>query len=276
MSPLVRTRGKGWLEDARRPEDQPIGALLATYRTARDAGAASVLRFRKRRMYQGRASACVAFALSRAIHTSLASQLEGETAPSAIPEPSPWHIYYNARMIQHAGKDPKTLPPPLDTGSYPRHAIEAVRRLGFAEWSFAPYNAMLVNERPPNCAFREAFDQSGLNWYVLDEHTGVSRSQIVAECLRAKPAIPVVFGMPVDQPLEDWKGPSPISSIDLSLKTGNHMLAVEEVRPNGEILFDNWWEDWGIEDGFGLMTPELFGSSLIRNVYAILPVPTYS
>lgn len=276
-----RFRGKGWLED-RPGAANPIKAILGAYgaRRASAAGQASprsLANYRGPRLYQGRAQACVGFSMARAIRVSLAAQ--GYPLP---PVPSPWFLYYNARTIEYAGQDPALVPPVQDGGCFPRLAVEATKRQGFCDWSFAPYNAGMVNQRPPTCSYKNAFDQTGLQWYCLDEHEGTSRSEAVAECYRQEIPLPVVFGMSVDKPFEEWRGPDPIDHIDTvpaalgGTCTGRHMMMVLEVLANGDLLVDNWWEDWGVEDGLGIISARLFGSSVIKNVYAFLPVPTYS
>lgn len=221
-------------------------------------------------MYQGAGQACVAFSLARAFYMSLRTQ--GVDSP---PVPSTHFMYWNARRQEFAGQDPTTIPQPVDKGCFPRLAMMATQKLGFCASAVAPYNVMNINVSPPPCVYQKAFDQQGLQWYDIDT-PGTSRSQVVAECLKVTPARPVVFGIPVDGAFEEVNSSEPIRSIDLNDIRGGHMLCVLEVLPNGDILFDNWWEDWGFNDGLGIMSAELFGSSIIRNVMAVLPVPTYS
>lgn len=269
-------RAKGWLEDAAGAAPRLPLSIAANPRYGAPSARPSALAYRGKRLYQGRANSCVAFALARAIRISQASQAELAGVTQPPPTPSPWHIYYNARAIEHAGIDPDKAPPLADVGSYPRLAVEALKRFGFCEWSFAPYNAELVNEHPPNCAYRRAIDQAGLQWFSLDGHHGTTRADVVRQCYQQRPVVPVVFGMTIDRAFEDWRGGAPINRVDEARETGRHMMTVVEVLPDDNLLIDNWWDGWGTRDGFGVITPELFGSKFVRNVYAVLPVPFYA
>jgi len=273
-------RGLGWRKD-RAGVDKPGHHLLATHRLTSalpPLASPSLVKFRSKRIDQGQAGACVAFALTRGLQ--LYYDAAGLTAPMA----SPRQLYYDGRREEWAGQDPTTVPPLADTGTEPRLMMQATKSLGYVSWDACPYPtdtevlndeaemARIVAAQPAPELYESAVDQADLDSarVVL---MGQQRIQQVADALKNR--MPVIFGMPVDQYFMDNHGAT-ITTINANAILGGHMLAVLEVRPNGDVLFDNWWgngDQWGSDDGFGLMAGGLFGSSWIDDVYIIKGAP---
>jgi hypothetical protein len=275
-------RGLGWLEDKPDISDVPISLAVGPMGKVRRylAVAPSLMHLRETRLYQGPYGACVAFTQVRMIHMSLVLQ-----GVAGAPIPSPKYAYYIGRKQEHAGMDPDTCPPLVDKGMYPRLAFEATKKLGFIPWDDSPYGAPLglhdpdtaattdIDTKPSLLVSRDAFDQSGLEWFVLAQ-SGARRSEVTADCLSS--GIPVGFGMDVDTAFLHYKGSEPIKDINPAMIEGGHMMAVLEVLPNGDVVVDNWWEDWGFNDGIGILSAELYGSPWVRNVYGLRACPDYA
>ena len=216
--------------------------------------------YRRGRLLQGGAGSCVAQAITRAVHVA---QLQRN---DAAPMPSAMMTYWLGRKQEQAGKDPTTAPPLADEGTFPRLAMRAVRSLGFVTSERCPYDDRAVNVELDEGLLQHSYDQNGLGYSrVLD--SGLSRSEMAAECLMR--GSPVIFGAQVDKAWFDVNTSVPISAINENEIVGGHMLEVVRVQPNGNIVFDNWWSDWGFDDGLGIMSAELFGSVWIDDVYAI-------
>lgn len=99
---------------------------------------------------------------------------------------------------------------------------------------------------------------------------------MIASCLAAEPALPVGLALTVGKPFLDVHSSDPIGHEHLIDPQGGHMVSPLEVLDNGDVLFDNWWDDWGFEDGFGIMRRELVESEEVRNVWALLPVANFA
>ncbi len=258
-------KGLGWLQDAPDARDHSFGVHVGG--TA-PSGPLSLLPYRARRLEQDGVSACVAFALTRAIHVCLLAAGHVDA-----PEPSPLYLYANARFAENAGDDPAKAQPIDDRGSYPRLAMQATRALGFCAERDWPFEPTLRNTRPKLRCYRRAYDQRNLQFYRIDS-SGEERINDLRVALSKN--YPVIFGMPVDRAFLDHHGSDPIDVIWIEEIVGGHMMCALGHDGAGQVLFDNWWgNDWGFGDGFGHMTDDLFGSALLGDIYAIQAAPVF-
>ena len=225
-------------------------------------------------MYQGMGSSCVAHAVARALYVSLAAQ-----GASPLLLPSPHFLYWNGRrreqMRDNPGVPAVDLPPPSDVGSYPSLVLEATRELGFCSVARSPYNVLLINDQPPPCAYRHAYDQAGLTWYEVTAQ-GVGRIEDTRRCLAASIPLPVIFQLEVDRAFTEHNSADPITSVNPEEIVGSHMMTVLGVQEDGGVVVDNWWEDWGDSSGLGIISQKLFASRYVSHLFAILPTPSYS
>lgn len=264
------SRSRGYLPDEHDGRDWPLGQLLMGIDREPRRGA-SLLSLRGPRLYQGAVSCCVGEALARSLHMSLRVQGGSE---ADTPVPSELFGYAAARRQKHVGMPIELRPALEDAGCFPRLALQAARAVGFVEQSVWPLDFARRNDDPPPDVLAQAFSQKGLS-YARVAGEGRARLDNVETSLRM--GCPVLFGIQVDQAFEDYVGSEPIAGIDTRGILGGHMLAALEVRADGTVLFDNWWgTDWGFDDGFGLLAGELFGSSLITDVYAIQAAPVFA
>ena len=233
---------------------------------------------RVRRIYQGPYGACVAFAEVRAINVSHRAY-----GNAAAPMASPKHLYAIGRLQEYAGQ-PTELIPPLnmigDVGMYPGLALNACRNLGFCSWNDDPYGTPIEKHSATGAAFadinelvrpivaRNAFDQAGLSWYEIPFPTG--RMDAIEDCFAA--SMPVLFAMNVDAPFLEHRSSEPIKTIS-DETVGGHMMVGLEITREGHLLFDNWWDDWGFEDGFGVLHRDLVESFKFRNAVALRAAP---
>lgn len=253
-------RGLGWKQDTHDARDFSAQRLAAS---PRKFTTPCFRAFRKQRLYQGSASSCVAQALTRVIH--IRSLMTDKAAPIS----SPLYTYLVGRRQEYAGANPASIPPLDDSGMFPRLAMQATRAMGIVRWDDAPYDATKVLDDLDPALCLSAYDQRGMEYYRID---GNRSDQVRDAMLRG---FPCLFGMQVDKAFEDWDGSAPIASINGNELLGGHMLAPIEVLPNGDILFDNWWDSWGIDDGLGILSKGLFESDWVGDVYAVKSVPLF-
>lgn len=273
---MQKPRGLGYRQDEPDERDFPAERLLGV--GASTVVPASMARFRVGTLEQRHAGSCVAFALTRAIDMALRAEAErrGAANPTDLPLGAPGFVYFNARQqeVVDAKNAGRPAPPIEDRGSYPRLAMRAVQKLGFCADEAYPYAEALehINAPPPAHAYRFAFDQSGLKYYRVSS-TGIARVAEVARALaHGKPAI---FGMFVDDAFMRNRGDRITSVNQSDPDGGGHMMTVLDVTET-EVVVDNWWgNDWG-DMGIGRLSHELFGSSVVSDVYIIEAAPSYS
>lgn len=239
----------------------------------------SLLDRRGKRLFQGRAGSCVAFSLTRAVFQSHWAALGREPACYA----SPAFLYGVGRLQEWAGLPPAVPRPRIaDEGMRPRLAMSAVRNVGIAPESAYPYtdafasgDPTTVNATPPPEAYEAAYDQRGLEYRRVLE-IGSARVDAVAAALRA--GQPVIFGMQVDMAFMGVRSMQPVDRVDLRQLVGGHMMSVQAVLDDGagDVLVDNWWHDWGGDDGMAVLSRGLFGSALVTDVYVVKAAPWYT
>lgn len=256
-------RAFGWRQDRDDDRDFRFASGDPT------SGTVSVLQYRSERWFQGPVSACVGFALARAIHISLLAH-----GFSTAPRPSPAYLYFNARAEEYAGTTPGLIE---DTGCYPRNAMQAVRADGFCreeDWPYEPlvWSPLMRTTRPRHRAYMRAYDQRMLSYYRIDS-TGSQRVADYRRALSQKHA--VIFGLLVDSAYLDLSTSEPVQQIDLGDVQGAHMQCILE--DDGEAaLVDNWWPNWGFDDGFGRLSHEMLQGPWIGDMFAIQAAPLYT
>ena len=264
------SRGCGWIVDRPDGRDRRVQELYGRADTPvlpTGMGASvSLLQHRQGRMLQGSTESCVGFAFSRAVHVNLLAR-----GVSGAELPAPLFLYYNGRIAEYAGLEPSEIPPLEDRGSRPRLVMQAARSHGYCKATDDPFDASLVNKRPPLRCYRRAVDQADLAFYRVSE-TGTARVEAVVRALRRGAG--VLFGMRVDEAFLAHQGSEPVRGIG-EQTAGRHMMTVLEHRL-GAVTVDNWWRDWGFDDGLGRIGDELFGSDEVSDVYAIHAASPYS
>jgi len=289
-------KGFGWRKNSVNPAaDRPAHRLLARKRYALGSYGdlppppplehASLLPFRGRRIDQGRAGSCVAFAAARGLELG-----QGANSEAATVVASPLQLYYDGRREEWAGQDAATLPPLEDTGTEPRLMMTALEAEGYVPWDAYPYtdDPIAINKEPPPNVYAQAYSQRGLDWAVVGD-VGAARVEHVRQALCAR--MPVMFGMLLDEAFMG-NGGARVATINGNHIVGGHMLAVLAVLDaalladfgnalglphdarEGDILFDNWWGlDWGTKDGYGVLAGSLFGSLWVDDVTVFEAVP---
>lgn len=260
-------RALGWRADTYDSRDR-LGSkgIFAKHKLPLANDKASLLHVRGPRIYQVGQS-CVGFSIKRCMFMS--HRLQGVTEPQMISGLWPYTV---ARRQEN--KFVRPLPPLQDVGCYPTLAMQGLHAMGFVSSRDFPETQANVNQQPKPVHTRRAYDQKGdqLVWYKIGG-VGTERVENVRECLRN--GWPVMFGMLVDGRYLDHRGSEPVTEIKPEDIRGGHMQAVMEVRADGNVQIDNWWPDWGFEDGFGLIGGALFGSPWISDVITFRSTPTY-
>lgn len=258
-------RALGWKKDAADERDYSTTRLIMGVQAQRETP--SLREYRIGRLLQGRAGSCVAQSITRAAHICEVIQSGNPDAPM----PSAQFTYWAGRKQEFAGQDPATVPALDDSGMYPRLAMKATRNVGLLKAELCPYDWAKVNEELDPELLRHAYDQRGFEYHRIIVGSRVEQTR--DSLLRNRPCI---FGIQVDGPFMSVHDDTPISSIDGGDVRGGHMLLALEVLPNGDILFDNWWEDWGFDDGLGILSASLFESDWVDDVYAVHSVPFFT
>jgi hypothetical protein len=269
--------GFGWKEQAYVTHVRPLHEAISTPGRARGTKP-SLLKYRGPRLFQGPFGACVAFTEVRGIYVSLGANGHEQVMGS------PKHAYAVGRQQEHAGQDTDQTPPLTDKGMFPGTALVALQRNGFCQWEDDPYGSSLaghnyenacktdINKKVTPRVAREAFDQSGLRWYDLELSTG--RMDAIEDCFAA--GMPVPLALHVDKRFLEHRSAEPIRHLNQGEIVGGHMMLGIEITSEGHLLVDNWWDDWGFDDGFGVLHRDLVNSSLVRNAVALLPSPTFA
>ena len=275
--------GLGWRKSVLEgPDHRPFLSRMSAVRTLPPLLKPDLTSFRGTRIDQGGVGACWAFFLTRAVQLHLAANHAQKNVLI-----SPRAAYWMERIEEFADDDPTLIPPMTDSGTDPLIGMRGIQRVGVVSWDDCPYrdDVDLNCTAPPDDTWSYAYDFRGLDWAVVKE-TGAGRNDAVDQAMRDR--IPFGFGMLVDQAFMYNSGQR-ITSIDGGRLVGGHMLCglarvdsalidqfeLEHARP-GDVLFDNWWGDgsqWGTRDGFGVMSPELFGSTWIDDVVLTKAVP---
>jgi C1A family cysteine protease len=195
-------------------------------------------------MDQSISSACVGFAIAAAIMIRLRMMNAYVTQVSAFA------IYAWARMVSKADKDD----PILDSGCYPRLAMQAVREHGVPSEEAWPFDVSMVNEELPWDVQKKASAGRITRWFRLDSD-GVGLLHDVMHALVQ--GYPVVFGTFVDTAFmshgiaESLDKAPIIKSINLGdARGGGHMMCIVAYRTDkdGQIEFlvlNSWGLTWG-------------------------------
>ncbi len=246
-------RPTGWKPDKPDARDYRAAALLSSQVDATQAPrqlAPSLARFRTLRYYQGSYNACWAFAMARALHLNLLAR------GYRVAFPSPSFLYWIGRSEEYAGLAPDTVPPLLDTGTYARLGIKAVQDLGFVEWSAWKYPER-VGVRPHPGIYLRAISQADLLYGRIDE-SGDACLEVIREALFA--SHPVIVGLHVGRKFEEWRSWETIEAGAFRDRDAMHMVTVLEDDPAGRrVLIDNWWTQWGMEDGTAWVSYDAIG-----------------
>lgn len=261
----------GYRVDAYDYRDRLTAHLMCVSKPLGGSDRADMTRFRGPHIRQRNTSACVGFALARAIQMSL--WVQGYTS---APMPNALDLYVKGRRQQYAGMGIEELPPLRDEGSFPRLVMQACRAAGFIPEESWPFDPAHVNDDVPPFALAVSYGQRELSYYRVE---GAGQARIDAMVYALSAGFPVIFGMRVDRPFLDHYSPTPIKQVDASQVIGGHMMAVLSINePSNTALVDNWWErDWGGQgDGVGLLSLDLLRSSLVSDVYAVRAAPLYA
>lgn len=263
-------RALGWKKDFADTQRLGIEHIRGRVSTPHKTSTLPDLRqFRGPALEQGTVSACVAFAISRAIRMSLVIQ-----GHANAPCPAPLFTYYAARRQEYAGIPLEHIPDVQDVGCYPNHAMVATQNLGFIPWESWPFTDSARNTTPPPDLIVEAYPQKELAWYSITSR-GTVRLDELSDALRM--GYPAIFGMQVDHAFLNHNDQSSIRNIDWTDIAGGHMMAIlafDEIRHS--ILVDNWWGPfWGGNgDGTGWIDADLF-SDVSEDLYAVVAAPLY-
>lgn len=263
---MTAPRGLGWLVDKADPRDKRSRDMLGAPMVAAK-GRPDFRSIRGKRLLQGFSNACVSFAKARAIHMSM--RLHGLDDPPYL---STRFDYAIARLQPYAGMAPEEVPALDDRGSYPRESLQATRKVGFLPDTADPFDEAGINVKPSPESVMSAFTQRGLTYYRIDED-GRARTALVETGMLK--GVTWIFGTYVDRAYTEHQGPEPIVDLDTSQLVGRHMHAILAVEPD-RIIVDNWWGDWGYDDGMGAISRELFESAFVSDVYGIIAAPFYA
>lgn len=256
----------GWKKDPPDLRDRHALTLIAGVDQALDEP--SHLRFRGKRIFQGRAGACVSFAKTRAVQLIGAMHDKGDDMLI-----SPLFDYWVGRKFEHAGGDPWKAPPIEDGGQYPRVSWGATTHFGVVPWGAWPYEADKVLDDPPVLITTMGYQYRKLQWFRIFEAIGdfdVPRMvREISESMKRRAS--VCIGMMVDEAFTLNRG-AIVESIDMSRVVGGHMMTVLEVRKDTVVL-DNWWQGHGDVDGLVEIKHSCLGSRAVGDIIVTTGLP---
>jgi len=258
----------GWIKDTPDPKDRHSTQWLAQMQDLRKGRTSASLRHVRGPRFWQVGQSCVGYALKRAIYMS--HRMHGVP----LPRPASATFIYTAARRQEAPYT-RPLPPLIDRGCHPTLALRGIHSVGFVQALDWPETWQSLTDQPTPMVVRKAYDQHGSNFrWIRIVETHQARVTAVAECLRK--GWPVIFGIWCDEAYTQHKSEAPIDAIDDGDIIGGHMQTVLEIDNHGNLIVDNWWDEWGYDNGIGKISPGLFGSYLVDDVFAIMSVPTYT
>jgi hypothetical protein len=154
--------------------------------------------------------------------------------------------------------------------------MHAAREAGFVreeDWPFEPYE---IDDKPPPVLAVKAYSQKGFTWSRVWEQ-GQDRGDAIEEGMRKR--CTCLFGMRVDEPFKNHLGSEPIREVDPLATAGHGMSVLAVERRNGERVFrvDNWWQEWGMEDGTGYLAESVIAHPLVTlDVFMIEATPVFA
>ena len=195
-------------------------------------------------MDQSISSACVGFALAAAIMIRL--RMQG----TFVTDVSGFAIYAWARMMSKLSKDD----PILDTGCYPRVAMQSLRVHGAPPEAAWPFDVGMVNEELPWDVQQVSSAGRVVRWFRLDSG-GPGRIREIMHALVQ--GYPVVFGTFVDAvfmahgiayDLDDAPIVRRMNTSDP--QGGGHMMCIVAYRTNRDgqvefLILNSWGLRWG-------------------------------
>lgn len=226
--------------------------------------------FRGRRIYQVGQS-CVAFSLKRDIYMSMRMLTGDDKAPmiSAL-----WNYAMAIFKENEILKDPSFKL--QDFGCYPSLAMRAAHDEGYMREShYADVDGNAVPRNPPPRLDHYAFDQRSLDWTYIENTHDFAFIKSMADAMRNGWSLMVPRD--VDTNYLWHTGSGVIDRIDPNHIEGGHMQVPLTIALDGtKIREDNWWGDWGDEQGTGWVSTDLYQSKFFGGAYCVRYAPGFS
>ena len=214
------------------------------------------------RIWQADVGACVAATWTWQYHAYHACRGNPQPLASVI------GMYSLARCQEDSGRDPDTLGPLDDVGSYPANIMIAARDVGIiseAQWP-SPASptfdrtSVCRRPRPDDCV--DAYDRRGLKWIAVEKgSTWQETRDTVRGLLQA--GYPVGFAMFVDTAFMRNQGGIVTRTNERDPDGGGHAMAIVDATRDTDAQIGNWWRrdevgaEWGLPNGTGRISWQL-------------------
>jgi len=169
-------------------------------------------------------------------------------------------IYFNARAEHGVEK--------FDSGTHVRTAIKSAVKFGPLRERDWPFDASLINKRPPWRAYRNAHDGKGPQGYYRIVEIGDARLDAIRRALAAEH--PVVFGTNVPESFTQDDGPFRIDRPDSSERiAGGHAMCLVGYKDDMFRVANSWGTGWR-DQGFAWMTESYLTWVSTRDLWVIV------
>ena len=181
----------------------------------------------------------------------------------AITKPSRIFIYYNTRKIEGTTA--------YDSGAYLRDGMKALKRWGYPDEEFWPYDVYKFNRKPPKAVYEAAVPSKIDNYFRVLQDEGHIKA-----CLAE--GFPLVFGCTLFESFEtEQVAKTGIMTMPMHSETpvGGHavMLVGFEDSKRVWIVRNSWGAEWGDKGYFYMPFEYLLNSELAADLWTIRYAP---
>lgn len=249
----------GYIQDTHDPNDRKASALLTRAASPILGSGISLRAFAGTALNQGGAGSCVPTSLSKVVQSHW--RIRGDEDP---PLPNILAIFWQSRK-SHGAED-------RDEGTYPRHALGAMRTYGFCLESEYPYSddpKKILSPVPPK-VYRASYDQANqLEYYRISDDADDRKEEMK---LALEQMRPFNLAIPVDDAFRVCDGVTPYTYRGNLL--GWHYIAAYGYDDRGLLCLNSWGDLWG-DGGFFILSWEM-ALYVARDPYVITFVPRVS
>lgn len=249
---ILRRRGTGWVQNLPDSRDHDFDRLGVTSSDLPDS--VSLRPYLRQIRNQRSANSCVGEAIATAI-----SIAECKAGLPHVPVSSLYPYWY--ARYQHGSTR-------IDKGTYPRYALNAMRRIGIPDERYWPFRLDKVNRQPVPKANMEAHPRRDGS-YVSIKDTGTGRILAARAALTAEK--PFIFGTQITRAFQGDIGSSVFDRPYPHEKlAGGHMLTAIGYKHDGlyGLLFEvaNSYDDDWRDDGCCWITEDYLRWVLTKNL----------
>ena len=265
MSEDFFSYGTGWLEEEESDKDYQF-EKTAAFAAAVNVPKVDLREYASSIHNQGRTSSCVAQAVVSALELRniyvIKNKGEGVQPGVNFHELSRLHLYYVTRTVRGENYTK------VDNGSYTRHALYAMKKLGIApekQWPFVTSN---INKRPPMRVLVTSYENKCGSFYKIK---GIRGDRVKAIRAALSKGYPVVYGTRVGKNWQEYRGEAADGAVLSKPKKviGGHATVLVGYSDDYFIGQNSWGTRWGM-DGFYYIDKETVGDPYFtRDIWVV-------